>query len=171
MSNHIMLDLECMGNGNNAAIVSIGACAFNSSDIVGKFYQKVKLESSVKAGMHIDASTILWWLEQEEAARKEIYDKVDQENLDTALHNFSSWYFAVGGKEVWGNGATYDNVVLRNAYKFCNIKCPWHYRDDRCFRTIKAMYPVQNLKLNGVAHNALDDAIWQAEYLKLLKVL
>ena len=57
----IMLDLEVMGNGSSAAICAIGAVEFDleSGELGREFYTIVNLESSVKAGGVIDASTVL----------------------------------------------------------------------------------------------------------------
>ena len=66
---HIMLDLETMGNGNRAAIIAIGAVAFNSSGVNQRFYQQVRLDMSIDCGLEMDASTVLWWLQQSDAAR------------------------------------------------------------------------------------------------------
>ena len=72
-----MLDLETMGNGPNAAITAIGAVKFDpdKGEIVETFYFKVNLESSVKQGGVIDASTVIWWLGQNEEARAEMQKK------------------------------------------------------------------------------------------------
>ncbi|MBK0004878.1 3'-5' exonuclease, partial [Erwinia sp. S38] len=45
--NHLMIDLETMGNKPNAAIVSIGAVFFepDSGEIGNTFYSNVQLES------------------------------------------------------------------------------------------------------------------------------
>ena len=74
---HIMLDLETMGTGPNAAITAIGAVKFDpdKGEIVETFYFKVNLESSVKQGGVIDASTVIWWLGQNEEARAEMQKK------------------------------------------------------------------------------------------------
>jgi hypothetical protein len=37
---------------------------------------------------------------------------------------------------VWGNGATFDNVILRASYERELIPCLWHFWNDRDVRTI-----------------------------------
>ena len=70
---------------------------------------------------------------------------------------------------IWGNGAAFDNVILRTAYERLGLKAPWNFWDDRCFRTVKALHPEVEYVKSGAAHNALDDAKNQALY--LMKVL
>lgn len=167
---NVMLDLETMGNGPNAAIVAIGAVAFNiqETDIsADSFYTRVRLESSVEHGGVIDSSTVLWWMEQSDEARSEITKK-DGIHIIDALEEFSHWIrTAAAGDEsyVWGNGASFDNVILRGAYTRNGTSAPWAWWNDRCYRTIKALNRGVAMKRLGTHHNALDDAISQALHL------
>jgi len=158
----IMLDLETMGNGSNAAIVAIGAVAFdvNTRQVGPEFYRVVDLASSIESGGVCDASTIMWWMKQEVKARLAL--AAPAVTLIQALCDFSTWYANVSGDNVWGNGATADNVWLSNSYRRLALNKPWTYRQDRCFRTARAMFPNAPKIEVGVAHNALDDAKSQA---------
>jgi exodeoxyribonuclease VIII len=69
---------------------------------------------------------------------------------------------------VWGNGATFDNVILANAYDACRIRRPWKYYADMCFRTVRNQYPHVQVKRQGTHHNALDDALTQAHHLQAI---
>lgn len=155
-----MLDLETMGNGPNAAIVAIGAVRFKQ-DIQDDFYTVIDLQSSIDAGLTMDASTVLWWMKQNDEARQQFNRQ--GASLKQALEWFSSW---IGqNAQIWGNGAAFDNAILSNAYKKCNIKQPWHYGNDRCYRTLKALYPQIKMQRTGVHHIAVEDARNQAEHL------
>lgn len=70
----VMLDLETMGQGPDAAIVAIGAVSFDleAGKLGSEFYTVVDLTSSVEAGGKMDPSTVLWWLQQSEQARSEL---------------------------------------------------------------------------------------------------
>lgn len=83
--NHLMIDLETMGSGPYAPIISIGAVFFepNGGPIGDDFLVNVSLESSMRFRARPDASTILWWMEQDEAARKALTH--DTQELSTAL--------------------------------------------------------------------------------------
>ena len=164
----VMLDLETMGTGPQAAIVAIGAVEFDAqSQLIGEeFYVVVDLESSVAHGGVIDASTVLWWLKQSDAARA-AFDRSGT-SLTAALIQFSSWMTARAPREnvrVWGNGAAFDNVILASAYRQANITQPWLFWNDRCYRTVKALSPAVTMQRNGTHHNALDDAESQARHL------
>lgn len=162
---HIMLDLETMGNGNRAAIIAIGAVSFNSSGVKERFYQQVRLDMSIDAGLEMDASTVLWWLQQSNAARSAFKGNEKASSLCDALDDFARWYASVGGVEVWGNGAAFDNTILSAAYRLTGIEQPWKFWNDRCYRTLKAMYPQVKMARSGTHHNAVDDAHSQADHL------
>ena len=168
-----MIDLETMSSNSNAAIVSIGACKFSvENGIEDTFYVNVDLPSCIEKGMHVNGDTIMWWLGQSKEARDIL--QVDRFNLTNALDEFTSWFnSAKYGKYLWGNGATFDNVVLSNAYKAVGFKQPWNYRNDCCYRTLKNLTPeVTAPERKGTHHNALDDAMYQAEHLiKIFKHL
>tara|TARA_B100001059_G_C17766071_1_gene545625 strand:+ start:812 stop:1396 length:585 start_codon:yes stop_codon:yes gene_type:complete len=177
--NNIMLDLETMGKGSNAAIVSIGAVFFNplTGELGEKFYERIWLESAEKYG-EIDASTVVWWLGQSDEARSEInHDK--SVGLKEALRGFSNFVIdnaeAFNKIRVWGNGCTFDNVILSNAYKSVELSKPWSYAGDMDVRTIVELGrkllnfdPKKDMPFEGEKHNALADAIHQAKYVSAI---
>lgn len=166
MSN-IMVDIETMGQGSNAAIVAIGAVVFDECGVGDDIYLRVSLEDAAKYG-EIDASTILWWLTQEDSARKEITTDGAMP-LPDALHFFA--HFVNGYKDdkgnvnIWGNGSDFDNVILANMYKKTGKSVPWDFWDNRCYRTMKNIYRDVRLSREGVHHKAIDDARYQAMHL------
>lgn len=167
MQKHLMLDLETMGNGSDAAIVSIGAAVFSVDEgITNKFYSLVDLQSCLDNGLKVTGSTIMWWLGQSESARKAL-TATQAQDLPSALIAFTRFVKSVnpdGKIQVWGNGATFDNVILRNAYHAIGIAVPWEFWNDRCYRTLRAQNTsVKVPDRGGVHHNALDDAVYQAE--------
>jgi hypothetical protein len=169
---NIMLDLETMGTSNDAAIIAIGACAFDQNDGIGeRYYCKISLDSSVKSGGVMDADTVMWWLSQSDAAREEL--QRNRINHADALYGFAHWvydHFDPQTVNVWGNGASFDNVILRSAYRRAALAPPWNHYRDRCYRTIKSQWP--NIKINrrdGTHHNALDDAISQSWHMIAIK--
>jgi len=164
MSN-IMLDLETMGTGPNAAIIAIGAVAFKQSGITHTYYRQVSLASSVSIGLDCDPSTIMWWMQQSDEARAAFTDNEQAMHICEALAEFADWFNEVEGVEVWGNGAAFDNVILANAYRKNGVVKPWEFWNDRCYRTIRLLYPDIKLERTGTHHNAVDDAKSQTLHL------
>lgn len=172
MKKHIMVDLETLSTEPNAAIVSIGAVVFDmtTKKLGEQFYAQISLESSMNAGLDVKASTILWWVAQTDKARLEICGKQNRYySLEEALLMFTKWTESLSDNPndiyIMGNGAAFDNVVLRSAYKAVNRPAPWPYANDECYRTLKNMYATTQAARYGEHHNALDDAITQAHHL------
>ena len=117
----------------------------------------------------MSADTVLWWMEQSKEARSALVKNPIP--IGDALFDFSVWLTRHGDNvRVWGNGAAFDNVVLRAAYKNDNMKAPWSFRNDMCYRTMKNLHPgVVAGKREGTFHNAFDDAKHQAKH--LVKIL
>lgn len=160
---NVMLDLETMGTTASAAIVSIGAVTFTSDKVLKRFHTGVDLDSCLARGLRVDGGTVRWWLTQPEAARNQLL-ALRTLPLKEALSAFTAW---IGDEEVlmWGNGAAFDNVILRSAYLACRMPTPWTHWNDRCYRTVKRQAPGVKIVRKGTHHNAQDDAESQALHL------
>ncbi len=161
---NIMVDLETLGNNSRSVILSIGAVEFDETGLGSTFYMAVDPESCVRAGLTMDVSTVMWWMKQSEEARAAF--NRSKENLAYALNAFSTFVTNCAGSDakVWGNGATFDNVILDSAYRAVGSTKPWQFWNDRCYRTLKNLYPHIPYVKPNVAHNALEDAIAQAKH-------
>jgi len=170
--NRVMVDLETLGTKPGSVIISIGAVRFDEDGVRDEYYSRVDPDSCVDVGLKIDPSTVMWWLQQADEARAEICKP--GKSLGVALKGFSEWLMKEGEvDEIWGDGATFDNVLLRCAYEMAGVEMPWAYWADRCYRTMKNLYPdLAKVERTGVHHHALDDARTQAERLiEMLKAV
>ncbi|HCB3875953.1 3'-5' exoribonuclease [Klebsiella pneumoniae] len=177
---HVMVDLETMGKKHNAPIVAIGAVVFDpATGSIGEcFYKVVCLESSVNWGAVIDPSTVIWWLKQSSEARSAIVndDAIPLQDALLQFREFVSDNVAGGSKkaQVWGNGASFDNSILRSSYDCIAEDYPWEYWNDRDVRTMVELGqaisfdPKTTIPFEGSRHNALADAIHQARYVSAI---
>ncbi|AJA96653.1 exodeoxyribonuclease VIII [Klebsiella variicola] len=177
---HVMVDLETMGKKHNAPIVAIGAVVFDpaTGSIGESFYKVVCLESSVNWGAVIDPSTVIWWLKQSSEARSAIVndDAIPLQDALLQFREFVSDNVAGGSKkaQVWGNGASFDNSILRSSYDCIAEDYPWEYWNDRDVRTMVELgqaisfAPKTTIPFEGSRHNALADAIHQARYVSAI---
>lgn len=178
--NHIMLDLETLDTGSDAVVIGIGAVVFDpeSQQLGDTFYVEMSddIDSQQRLGRTISGDTLTWWMGQS-AAAKAIFsqDGVSPDVRITtydALQKFQAFVDAngAGTAEVWGNGANFDNVILRNLYASFGMVAPWKFYNDRCHRTVKDLaVKLHNPEFQarvGTHHNALDDAITQAVHLQ-----
>lgn len=188
MTIDIQIDFETLSLKDNAVLLALGACAFDpaTGEIVSEFYGCI--DPRTQHGRDISASTVLWWMEQDEAARKKITQAVkdadrladlelDTPEYDEAANNavipinhvamaFNAWVESLGQDNIkcWSNGAV-DHAWLQSMFDYSGIQNPIKFWNQRDYRTIKGMYPEIKMEDYGVAHNALDDAIKQTKHL------
>ncbi|GDP85223.1 exodeoxyribonuclease VIII [Escherichia coli] len=171
---HLMIDLETMGKNPDAPIISIGAIFFDpqTGDMGPEFSKTIDLET---AGGVIDRDTIKWWLKQSREAQSAIM--TDEIPLDDALLQLREFIDENSGEffvQVWGNGANFDNTILRRSYERQGVPCPWRYYNDRDVRTIVELGKAIDfdartaIPFEGERHNALDDARYQAKYVSAI---
>ena len=169
-----LIDLETMGKNPDAPIISIGAIFFDpqTGDMGPEFSKTIDLET---AGGVIDRDTIKWWLKQSREAQSAIM--TDEIPLDDALLQLREFIDENSGEffvQVWGNGANFDNTILRRSYERQGIPCPWRYYNDRDVRTIVELGKAIDfdartaIPFEGERHNALDDARYQAKYVSVI---
>ncbi len=169
---HIMVDLETWSTKPDALIISIGAVQFDPHmPKTGDRFHTGIYPDSWDDGAHIDPGTVNWWMARDQDVARAEWNRLEKVDCITALEGFGVWLNSFDKpKLIWGNGAAFDNVILRRAYERLNIEAPWSYRADRCYRTLKAQYPeiMKKSRLAPLAHSALVDATMQAEYVQAL---
>lgn len=136
--NNVMVDLETLDNSPTSAIVSIDA------------------------GLTVSGETIRWWMNQSQQAREGTFQSKGAQSLTAVLADLAIWL--PDSAKVWGNGASFDNAILSNAYRAVKLPTPWAFWNDRCYRTISALSD-KRLTRHGTHHRAIDDAISQARHL------
>ena len=163
------VDIETWGTAAGSAVSAIGAVKFTAAGIVGQaFYMRIDIRSCIDAGLKLDAETMVWWMGQDDDARKEVCKA--GVSLRCALEAFGWWLCDGNGKDinVWGNGWDFDGGRLGDAYAAARMRLPWDYWQGRDLRTLEAEFPAVKDEPEGVAHNALDDARAQAK--KILRI-
>lgn len=169
----LMLDIETMGTKSYSAILSIGAVEFNieTGETGKEFYHNVDLQSCIDLGLKIDGDTVMWWMKQSKEAQESLLK--NREPIIEVLKKFADF---IGDKnyEVWGNSASFDCGLLKNAYYKANLEAPWKYYNERCVRTLSSFAP--GIKYNypkpEIAHNAIEDCKYQIGYCsKIWRVL
>jgi len=159
----VMLDLETFGNGNNAVIVQIGACYFDrtTGEIGSTFSSNVNSNDGIRNGFEVTGSTIEWWLQQSEEARKSIIGNTHP--VKDAINDLNE--FLSKAETIWSH-ATFDFVIIMNHLNKLGIKPKFHYRSARDIRTLVDIASVKESKVvrEGTHHNALSDCLFQVKY-------
>ncbi len=162
----VMIDFETFGNGQNACVVQVGACYFdrNTGEIGEKFKMNVNAEDATKNGAQIDAPTVYWWLQQSTEAVRSILTGESSPEREV-FEKFND--FLKKADAIWSH-ATFDYVILMNVLRRLGIKPKFSYRSARDIRTLVDLADVNTKaprpESAGVAHDGLDDAIYQVSY-------
>lgn len=161
---HVMVDIETLDTAPSSVVLSIGAVKFDfASDNVDTFQINLDIQDQINMGRTISADTLIWWTKQPCIE----LSTINPVNVCKALNEFVEWL----GSDIvglWGNGVAFDNVILVNLFRSIGLS-PLDHRKDRCFRTIKSLFPLsQKISREGVYHNSVDDALHQVRVLKAI---
>lgn len=170
----IMIDLETLGTYVDAPIISIGAQAFDLEKgiLTDTFYMALDVKDQLDTKKRFMSSdTFKWWLSQSAGAKG-----VFRENAtptEVALQTLAGWILGLAGSKaqstrkicVWGNGSSFDITLMETLFVDYGVKCPWMYYKVMDLRTFKRLIAGgASIEVEGTAHNALDDARAQAQY-------
>lgn len=144
-----MVDVETLGTAADSVIMSIGAVRFDldsdKMDDAG-FYRSISIESNLDYKRRVQEDTLIWWLGQSPAAQAVFHEP--KETLQTALCEFSDWL---------------GHQII--------VDVPWKFWNSRCARTYKNLPQARNVSVPriGTHHNALADAIYQAQLMQAIQ--
>lgn len=177
----VSIDLETAGLAPNAPILSIGAVRFSkdrSVDLDGPEHE-FHVAIDLKGQAPIDPDTFYWWLQQSREAQDAVLQGQGGLSLGNALRALWQWMQAdtiVAGREsnfigeIWIRGDR-DSCWLEEAHKREGIKPGYKFRNVRDQRTMVEFAEARGLVMpyrSSVAHDALEDARYQAECLQAI---
>ncbi len=177
---HIVLDLETMGTGQDAAIIEIGMVIFNhtgqegTTNLIEQWSGAVSLQTAMKHGGTVSPGTIEWWMDTARTEARDNWMTSTKMALHVALNGVAARIRDYSAIEplplIWGNGVNFDNAILKSAYERLDVTVPWSYKQDADFRTLKLLYKdvVPEPAFVGTPHVALDDARHEAVWLSMI---
>lgn len=143
----VMVDIETLGTDLDSVVLSIGAVKFNLHG--GDTEESLNIDD-VEEGeddrsfyyvlpFQPERTTcpraISWWAKQSKEARHIFDGEPTVPTMEEVQRDFFA--FCKGTKSLWGNGNTFDNMVLRSLF---SPMFPYMYWDDLDYRTLKRMY-------------------------------
>jgi hypothetical protein len=165
-----MIDIEGLGTGPDAAILTIAAQSFDpfgTGHYDRHYYARITLES--QENRRIQDDTLAWWATQPEA-QSEAFAEDNRIPLDQALDEL--YKLAWQHDYIWAQGPTYDINILEHAYKSYNKTQPWQFYRIRDSRTVLSLWPGRPVP--PTSHHALEDTRKQInilqQTLKYLKI-
>ena len=169
MYNHVMLDIETLGDESNVVITSIGAVLFDPHhgaqlEEGSRFYATIDIQSSLNVGLKVTASTLKWWLYNDPATLRRMLE--DAQPLQKVLLDFTSWINQHGDSNlyIWGRSPRFDAGKMQDAYNACCLKIPWDFRKEMDVRTLMALTPtIWETTPARNPHDPIADALKQIE--------
>jgi len=167
-----MVDLETLSTESDALVLSFAAREFFTSPdatlTTGIALKKnLNMTDQIHKGRNISGSTLEWWAEQKASVLSSNIVGGKGVNNATQLNELNDF---INGSIVWGNGATFDNVITRSLLADYRIEPSWKFWNDQCYRTIKNTFdPAGRLKPKDVAgdkHDPLFDVDFQLAHLR-----
>jgi hypothetical protein len=157
-----MIDIEGLGTGPDAAILTIAAQSFDpfgTGHYDRHYYARITLES--QENRRIQDDTLAWWATQPEA-QAEAFAEDNRVPLDQALDEL--YRLAWQHDYIWAQGPTYDVNILEHAYKSYNKTQPWQFYRIRDSRTVLSLWPERPVP--PTSHHALEDTRKQINILQ-----
>jgi hypothetical protein len=157
-----MIDIEGLGTGPDAAILTIAAQSFDpfsTGHYDRQYYARITLES--QENRRIQDDTLAWWATQPEA-QAEAFAEDNRIPLDQALDEL--YRLAWQHDYIWAQGPTYDVNILEHAYKSYNKTQPWQFYRIRDSRTVLSLWPGRPVP--PTSHHALEDTRKQINILQ-----
>jgi exodeoxyribonuclease VIII len=163
-----MVDIETMGGIPDGAIIAVGARLFTKDAILQGFEVYVNPETAKQYG-RVDESTMEWWSKQQ----AEVYAQVFSGKIhpaDAAM-KFTTFIQQHKPVTIWAYPPQFDIQIMQNWFKRVGLEWPFHYRAERCARTMKAWGASYGLDFEdcyeGISkHLPLDDATAQAKVIQ-----
>lgn len=166
LDKHCMIDLETLGSNSRAPIIQIGLAFFTIQGITMKSQLTIDFDDAIKYG-EADGSTIKWWLQQPKEAQDSLFK--NSRPVEEAIDVLTKLLEAQNANFYWAH-ATFDFPILHSLFRAMDLNYPLPHR--RCYdlRTLEYLAgPIEWEEREGVHHNALDDAVYQAKHaIKLL---
>lgn len=126
---HIMIDFETLSLKPNAVLLQLAAVAFdaNTREVVSTLH--VHIDPRVQPGRDISADTVIWWMEQDEAARAALTnatrmaDRIESDTFEDLSEEEQDSLYEQAGMLItnaaqafvaWFNGVTDPEVESRH---------------------------------------------------------
>jgi hypothetical protein len=161
----LMIDIETLDTAPSAVILSVGICAFDMEGIHDKKYFLLDATEQQKQGRTISFDTIEWWLQQSKSVIDAAFhiDADKKTTVPTFLKEFGYFCGKNRVQKVWAQGTDFDLSMLSDLHRTNEVELPYSFWSARDSRTLRDGNKSIEPKREGDHHNAMDDAVYQAE--------
>lgn len=165
LDKHCMIDIETLGSNPSSPVIQIGLVYFTRQGITLQSQVSIDFDDALKYG-EVDGSTIKFWLEQPKISQESLF--VNQKPMKEAMEAIVKLIDGQNANFYWAH-ATFDFPIIQSLCRKLGIKYPLPYKRCLDLRTLEMLagYPKWEER-KGIHHNALADAVYQAEHAIML---
>ena len=160
----IMIDIETLDTKPTAIITQIGAVRFDriQGTITDEFNMQCNVCLQVDEGRTASNATISFW--ESHGRPQDWWETTTRhsQSLQDVLRCLSQFIAQQPLGFIWANSPAFDLIILSNGMHDAKINIPWDYWKERDVRTMMGIV-VDGCKVNRKTHDALEDAIDQAQ--------
>lgn len=158
--NRFMVDIETLDTAPTAVVLSLAIVEIGNPDRWLHLFPSVTEQLDMRRTISWD--TLKYWARAADDARLPLFSDDPRSSAFNVSHSIRNFLPAVVD-EVWANGPSFDLVIL-DSYLAAYQPHWWNFRQYRDVRTLAAMYPDIDRTKPSIAHNALSDALAQADW-------
>ena len=165
---HCIVDLETLGTSRDSHVLSIGAVI---TDLTGTHKETFYEVLPHRLNGMVDISTVMWWiLNPRIEARQDLIAPTVPSSLK-AFEAFKTFLQDNKFDYIWGNSASFDLEILKYQLNTFGLGELWKYKQECDLRTLFSLYPLMSPQMESlklIPHIALNDALFEWEYLKII---
>lgn len=164
----LVLDIETTDTRPTARVLAIGIALVDTRTRATVAIDNIRIDLHEQAFRSQSDETMAFWSSQPVATLFEAFfakPRLHPVDALNALSKVAEEYAACGGLTVWGNGSSFDLVILEDLYRHFGCRVPWTHRQHRDLRTL---YELAGVKVSDVdragltSHVAVYDALAEA---------
>lgn len=164
----VMIDIETTGtNPEHAGIIQLAAVKFDfeTGSVDNKFFDRCMW---LPNNRYWDENTRQWWGQQKPEILHSILSRA--EDPRRVIEDFTIWLGGYTPDEpyrIWAKPTTFDVSFMTSYYRQMGMETPWHFRnviDLNSFlrgRVLSSQIPPVDVEMQGDAHNAIFDVLYQ----------
>lgn len=161
----VMIDIETLDTSASSVILTVGAVKFQPDQPNIQPHAltewRLDLEHQLDSGRTTSDDTLAWWSRQDPHIRQQAFDENDRISIAEFMAQLNK--YVNGCEAIWCQGPQFDMVILEHLYDQMSHHFNWHYWQIRDSRTLFKLMPSDpRQKIQQHAHNAAQDAYWQA---------
>lgn len=167
----VMLDIETLGVGVRAAVLSAGAVTFNP--VTGKIGEKelFLFDPTQQPERNIEFRTMVWWMEQSDEAKAH-WKNANFPRIGNEVNRFCNFGTKFVDSKWWACGPHFDMSITESLLADEGMSPPWKFWNVRDTRTIRDHIHQDSLPKNEGAHDPIADCLYQiAQVVEFNRVL